>query len=476
MSSNSNNQPGESRKRVGILGHVGTQNLGDEAIIASVIQNVRARYPDAEINCFAANPEDTESRHHIRAFPIRRQERNGKASSTWQDSPSEGLRAVDEIKARIKELPLVYRLAMSIKLGANAVWQALREAAFLMRSYGNLKGTDILLIAGSQQLNDAYGGPWGFPYTLFKWTILAKLAGTKVAVLSVGAGPLDSPLSRFFCRRVLSWADYRSYRDDVARQLVQSMGVTGEHPVVPDLVYSLRVQVARSTRGLRPVVGINPVPFFDGRYWPVDDRQIYDDYVRKIAAFAEWLVEKGHQVVFFPTQLRADPPVIDDILPLLQGRVNSGIVQVSPALQSVEDLLSQLSKMDFVVANRYHGILLSIALNKPVLGLAYHDKSKALLMHIGASEFALDTKDLDLNQLKERFTMLESRAEPVRKAIAESMGVLRAALSLQYDQVFALLGKDWIPSGPGQAGRPINSFHARPAQQNVGGEVSASLR
>ena len=58
--------------RVGILGHVGNENLGDEAIIAAVIQNIRRRVPDAEINGFTLNPADTLERHGIVSFPIRR--------------------------------------------------------------------------------------------------------------------------------------------------------------------------------------------------------------------------------------------------------------------------------------------------------------------------------------------------------------------------------------------------------------------
>ena len=34
---------------IGILGHCGNANLGDEATIAAVIQNIRTRYPDANI-------------------------------------------------------------------------------------------------------------------------------------------------------------------------------------------------------------------------------------------------------------------------------------------------------------------------------------------------------------------------------------------------------------------------------------------
>ena len=60
-----------SVKRIGILGHVGIENLGDEATVAAVIQNIRLRYPNAEIYGFTSKPADTQKRHKIRSFPIR---------------------------------------------------------------------------------------------------------------------------------------------------------------------------------------------------------------------------------------------------------------------------------------------------------------------------------------------------------------------------------------------------------------------
>ena len=432
----------EGVHRIGILGHVGTQNLGDEAILAAVIQNLRARLPDVEIDCFTARPEDTELRHGVRAFPVRRLA--GKAHASLS-SPA-GAHATfasgmwARLGDRIRALPRLYRSLKSIQTAGAALIRAACEPAFLIQSYRNLKRNRLLIIAGSQQLNDAYGGPWGFPYTLFKWTLLAKLAGTKVGFLSVGAGPLTSSLSRWFCRCALSWADYRSYRDEISSLLAQRIGVRGQNPVVPDLVYSLSMTDTPSSRpNSRPIVGINPVPFFDGRYWPTDDRRIYEDYVRKIANFVQWLVETGHQVVLFPTQLRADPLVIDDIRQALNGYGNDDSVRVSSAFRDVQGLIHELCEMDLVVANRYHGILLSIALNKPVLGLAYHDKSNALLKHISAGEYSMDVKDLDLGQMQARFALLESQAKSVKQIMVDKIRTLRVALDRQYDQVLALL-------------------------------------
>ena len=48
--------------KVGIFGHYGNANLGDEAITRAAIQSVRRHIPGAEIACFSINPADSEAR------------------------------------------------------------------------------------------------------------------------------------------------------------------------------------------------------------------------------------------------------------------------------------------------------------------------------------------------------------------------------------------------------------------------------
>ena len=61
-----------SVRKVAVFAHIGRGNLGDEATMAAIIQNVRLRHPCAEIRAFTLNPADTHARHGVPAFPIRR--------------------------------------------------------------------------------------------------------------------------------------------------------------------------------------------------------------------------------------------------------------------------------------------------------------------------------------------------------------------------------------------------------------------
>ena len=54
----------------------------------------------------------------------------------------------------------------------------------------------------------------------------------------------------------------------------------------------------------------------------------------------------------------------------------SGIID-EPA-SSVDELLSQLSSVDIVVASRFHNVLLALMLGKPVVAISYHEKFQGL--------------------------------------------------------------------------------------------------
>ncbi len=436
-----------SIKIVGVLGHVGTKNLGDEAIMRAVLENIWRRYPDAEIRGFTINPEDTQERHGIPAFPIRRLDSRApqpKSLSAEQEEAQEQIRrqaAVGEwIKARLKKIGPFYRALKWFQKGLQTVWACFTELVFLRQCYRNLKGCNLLIIAGSQQLNDYFGGPWTHPYTLLKWSVIARLTRTKVVFLSGGAGPLTSPLSRLFVKFALSLASYHSYRDDSSAMFAEKLGVKGENLFCPDLAYSLRIPkpTARAEPSSRPIVGINPVPFFDGRYWPEHDPVVYESYVGKLASFAAWLLQRGYQVVLFPTQLRADPLVMRDIRGWLRKNgppgVNGDIGE--RFARTFEELISDMSQMDFVIATRYHGVVFSYLLNKPVLGIAYHKKTEELMAKMGQGDCALDIQHLDLDGLIARFTAIETRSAAVRKEIEERIRICRQQLDAQYDRVF----------------------------------------
>ena len=59
--------------KVGITGSYGGLNLGDEAILRSIIEQLRRDVPGVEISVFSRNADDTKRRHKVeRAVPVRK--------------------------------------------------------------------------------------------------------------------------------------------------------------------------------------------------------------------------------------------------------------------------------------------------------------------------------------------------------------------------------------------------------------------
>jgi polysaccharide pyruvyl transferase WcaK-like protein len=426
-------------RRIGILGHVGNGNLGDEAIIAALVQNLREHCPGVELRAFAANPEDTTARHGIPAFPLRRRPSSGPGVAGNPDTERPG-HAGPESRGRlrlwVRRRPLVRRAARGLLFGLRLLPDSLQELRFLASCHRRLRAVDLLIVAGSGQLFDGFGGSWAFPYTLFKWSLLGRLSRARVVFLSVGAGPIDARLSRFFIRRALGLADYHSYRDESSRALIESLGVSGPNPVVPDLACSLRLPPAPARPRGRLVVGINPMAYAAPHYWPVPDPDVYAAYVVKLADFARWLVGRGYGVRFFASQVRADVPVVDDILVRIRI-AEPGVLDriVRDPVADLHGLIVQIQASDIVVATRYHGILLSCLIGRPVLALAYHRKSADLMAAFGQSDHVLDVLQCDFGGLVQGFTRLEASADAVRQRLRERLPVHQAALARQYEAV-----------------------------------------
>ena len=235
-------------KRIGLLDHVGGGNLGDDATLTAVTQNIKTRWPHAQIAGFSMNPTDTEKRHGIPSYAIRRTTLVGSNPFVTYfdldgDASPPGGRAVSfasRMKSYLRKHRLLFRVLKLLKLTVvRAPETFFAELLFLFKSYRILRSFDLLVISGGGQLLDCWGGPWAFPYTIWKWVFLAKLARVKRVFLNVGAGPLEHPLSIFFIVRALRLADYTSFRDRKSQTLIQQIGFTARSNVVADCVYSL---------------------------------------------------------------------------------------------------------------------------------------------------------------------------------------------------------------------------------------------
>ena len=393
---------------IGVFGHYGNDNLGDEAIITAMFQNLKLRFPNATFYGLSINPNDTSERYNINAYPIRQhcgqivskpnKDEKKIAIEKSKNTSDNKLKSVSNIKRIIKRIPLV---SFIFKVGSHFLYlisELLNEIMFLVQSYRNMRKLDALLITGSNQFMDHFGGPWGFPYTLFKWSLLARLARKKVFFISIGANPIEHNLSKYFIKLAIMLSCYTSFRDDASQTIIKSLGYHGETFVYPDVAHSLDYPVpiqneaADINKERKSVVGINPMPLYDSRYWCVHDDEKYKIYVNKLVEFCSWLIEQDHPIFFFATQPK-DKNVINDVLAELDVKEkNVNLDGIVKNCQTVNELMDVMASADIAVTTRFHGTLLALHSERPVLGVCYYRKTDDLIRSFWQGRYSIESE------------------------------------------------------------------------------------
>jgi polysaccharide pyruvyl transferase WcaK-like protein len=407
-----------SRRTITFFGNFGTQNLGNEYTLKAILENMRGRFPEARFNCVCSDPEDASARYRIPAVPI-----SYRYSRSFQSARTRGGRVVR----------LLRRLLVRVPLELAEWWKAFRA----------LEGTRMLVMTGTGMLGDFGIGPLDLHYEILKWSIVAKLRGAKLLFVSVGAGPIADPLSRWIVKRAVSLADYRSYRDEFSKEYLARIGFDSRRDsVYPDLAFSLDpgVHPAGERNGNGRVAGVGLMDYYGTRASSERGEAVYRRYVERVTEFVEWLLDHGYTVRLLIGDLAYDTRARKDVLRMLQernpARRNGKIVEVP--ISSVEELVGQLAQTDVVVATRFHNVLLALMLDKPVLALSYHEKITSLMSGVGLGEYCHDVDRLEVGKLVEQFAELERNAAAARSLIGRKREEYRRALDEQYAAICSL--------------------------------------
>lgn len=223
----------------------------------------------------------------------------------------------------------------------------------------------------------------------------------------------------------------------------------------PDNVYGLEVAVTSENspeRRLRPVVGFAPMPFPDPdpRGRAKEDQIFYEEFIRKLADFASWLIGQSYTITFFGTDIGVDPVAVEDVqMALLSGHgIAASQYRVSNSVKSTEDLLDTMSEMDYVITCRFHGVVFSHLLNKPVLAIAHHPKVTDAMADLELSNYCVDIGGFDLKQLTEKFSSMVINADEIKTSMSTSLTRNRQRLTSYFDELFSRWGVEGeVPNG-----------------------------
>ncbi len=422
--------------RIAFISPSGYGNLGDAAIIDSLIQGIRRRTPDAEIVGFTLNPVRTAEQHGVPAFACGAFRRGWYAvqhptpgefylgsSASWREIESSARRLV--------------RTVPPLRTSVNFTSLVLADRRYRRKAADLIRGFEAVVVAGGGQLNELFGGPLGHPCTLWRWAGLAHQVGARYLVLSVGTGTLATALSRIFVRRALALAEYRSFRDPRSRDLVGDPGLTQNDPIVPDLAYALPIAEPERTARSRSVFGISPMVYGRPNAWPVELPDVFERLVGALSEFAVRLVRAGHEVVLF-TSDDQDRGVVAEVLLKVAARLrpDERALVSAPPTTELGELLRLLGQLDVVISGRLHGVLLSHIAGRPTLALAHERKVETLMAEMGLSRYCFNIDDFDLELAWDRLLELHARRAEVSRVIGGAVSDRRCQVEAQFERLF----------------------------------------
>lgn len=299
--------------KIGISGSYGGLNLGDEAILQSIITELKNSLP-VEITVFSRNPKDTLIRHSVeRAVDVRAMSRN-------------------EIKPEIERL-------------------------------------DIFILGGGGILYDADAKQY------LREVIIAREKKIPVMLYAIGAGPLHEIAAQNLVRDVLNDVEVITVRERAAQRLLESIGVTKEITVTADPALLMKPEplpketiVKEGLGKKRRLVGLSVRE--PGVAAPDLDENFYHAL---LADAADYIVDRlDADVVFFPMERRArdlqhSHAVVAQMLKpqratILKGEYTSG------------QILSIMEHMNFAVGMRLHFLIFAAIQKVPFVALPYSSK------------------------------------------------------------------------------------------------------
>jgi polysaccharide pyruvyl transferase WcaK-like protein len=175
-----------------------------------------------------------------------------------------------------------------------------------------------------------------------------------------------------------------------------------------------------------------------------DDRlqadELHASYVEKMKSFILWLVDNGHPVRLFTTDVHDERIMREVIADLHDQRPDLDPSQlIAEPVFSVDELMRQTATVDTVVASRFHNVLFALKLAKPALSVGYSAKFGALMAEMGLAEFCQSADSLDVGRLREQFTELESRSAQLRQTVTERSAANALLLNHQFARLSAML-------------------------------------
>ncbi len=347
--------------RITLLGNNSGRNLGDAAILSSILDNLSDELPTAEFYCPTIAPKWVEKhyggKYNVKALDV----------MPWTGS------------IRLLGIPTLRAMAKS-------------DVALICDG----------IIFGKKLLNPAFN----YLITLVFLVPLARLLKCKVICFNCGIGPFPSKLSEWCAKSVLSGSSLVTMREEDSTELARTVGyqgaveLTGDSAFINPVSDEARAKEILSAKGANqdiPALGINVTGYIDS--WLKKEEKLSDR-----SAFLDSLADGillAHKKINAPVQniLFSTHPMDEAFTNALAAKIDAVVIDNSEFLS--HDIQAVMRHCQLLMGMRFHSLVLASAVETPVVGLIYAPKVRSFMKDLGCKEFGIELNAVQAESLGE---------------------------------------------------------------------------
>ena len=349
-------------KSITILGSFSGRNAGDAAILASTISNIRKLSPETRFEVPTLNPDFI-----------------SKNFDTSYVRP-------------VSILPWKFSLKF---LG--------------LPTLSSIRRTDCSLITDAILFDvDLYNPIFNYLFGLAFLVAYAKRLGKPIFGLNCGVGPINTKDGSRLLKYIGNNAQLMIVRDEYSRDLLKKVGVSKppiivaadsaltneavEPSRIKEIFYQNRIDTSRG------LIGFNVTKYIDT--WLAKSKQRLDkvSFQKIIAEVVDRLIEELDVDVVFVVTQPMDSNFVKETINKIRNQRHVKIIGSNWEYTNHE-LMGILGEMEMFIGMRYHSLVLSSAMNVPIVGIAYTPKIISLLKQIGQSKNVIEMRDFDAKKL-----------------------------------------------------------------------------
>lgn len=364
-----------------ISGYYGFKNTGDETILSSMVKNIRAKIPQADITVLSKNPLETS--HDYQVNSINRMQ-----------------------------------------------WMKILKC---------FTHTDIFISGGGGLLQDSTGRGWSILYYL-GLILMAKIYRIPVMIYAQGIGPVNRYFNRILIKWVLNQIDLITVRDKQSKDLLKKLEV--KNPLVyVNADPSFLLEKKNIDIILEKIPRLKE--FIDGNNQPLIGISVRnykgnsEDLREKFARIADNLIQECKaKIIFIPFKTDEDVYLSMKIMELMENGEQTYVLkeQFEP-----EILLTLISRLSLMLGMRLHSIMFSSLVQIPFLAFNYDPKVKNFVYNLDLPELLLDLDDLSLKTVKKKVEYIRENNDKIIKLLSKKVKVLKEKASINNDLLFQLL-------------------------------------